>query len=151
MTCEKCGGLINSAGKCVICGYDREATDAKFAVIREKREKKRSIRMKFFTGSVVFGCLIMLLSGILMNDPGLIVLRYFLLIDGSFRLMLAIFIYLYRKWAFCVYMAESVLWIFVEFLISPINIFSFMALGLHCFFNIVFCYWFVSKDWHKFK
>lgn len=152
MTCEKCGGGVRSSGKCIICGYDREASNAEFKAIKEKQLQMRSIRLILFTIYQIFMCLILILISALgfsmeLSTAGKVLFSLFLFFAVS-RIIVSVFMLFYKKWAFYVMIGELVAFEIFQIIINP---FAILTIIFDCIVNIALLYFIVSKDWHKFK
>lgn len=147
MTCEKCGGSLDSSGKCIICGYDRETSNQEFAIEHEKELKKRSTRLIVFTAYQIITCLILILISIYGLSAKQHTLQILFLSFSVTRIVLCAFVFFYKKWAFYTLVCEYVIYLILDAVVYQ----SLIMMIIDIFVNVTFYFWIVSKDWYKFR
>lgn len=150
MTCDKCGGKVNSSGKCIICGYSRDVSNEEYEVVLEKRQKKRGFWLNLFTVIQLFECSLFIIYILMLipiiKDTAEIVAAIFTLVFLLSRIVICMFVYYYKKWAYYVLIGELVAFSIPQLIFSPFYLFL-----IDFFINIAFLYLIFSKDWSKFK
>ena len=146
MFCDKCGGNVNSNGKCSLCGYDNFSyTSEKYAV---QPDSIRSVRLTIFMCIVVVldliiavGSLMTLFSNHRISTSSTVILVLTIILC-VIEVIVAFFIFRLRAWARNTYIVLSV-------------IAGIMKLIRLDFFYIIFrallLYFIFKKDWDNFE
>ena len=156
MYCNKCGGKMNSIGKCSACGHDN-SVEIYTPPKKDNPLAEISIRLALFMCILIITHIGMILFQLnnLFNGyviRGYEIFVYLQIFVSTCLIVICVFILRLKKWAFKVYIILITVVLIINMITFPEAYFTYIAVTvISLILNALFLYFIFKKDWKKFR